>query len=231
MAGINLIMFKSIRNKSGSLTVEAAIFLPLFIIGVLTIGYLLKVAMIEENVYHSFSDESHKLAAEARFNPLFPVYEKDLVSRLNEENNGEISNVTVGPTRYRLLSLGMSGKVYTDIIGVSVNYEIPLRLAPIFKKQIYGEETIVCRAFVGKDNKGEAKPFSEMEEKNDGVIVWIFPRAGEKYHGEDCSYIKNNPKEMLLSKKLRGQYASCELCNPAGLSNGSLVYCFTYGKA
>lgn len=229
---INFHIFKNIKNKRGSLTVEAAILLPLFIIGVLSIGYLLKLVMIEENVFHSFSDESHKLASEAKYNPVFPLYEKDLVARLYEENGSEIANVDVGPILYRLPSAGLSGKVYTNLIGVSVNYDIPLKILPIFKKEIKGEETIVCRAFVGKDNKGDVKPFEEMEEKDDDFLVWIFPRAGEKYHGEECSYIKNNPKEMLLSPSVKRKYTACELCNPAGLPVGSLVYCFaTSGKA
>ena len=226
MTKINFHIYKSI-DKRGSLTVEAAIFLPLFIIGIMTIGYLLKLSMIEENVFHSFTDESRKLAIESRIQPIPLTYKKDLLNRLDEENKGEISNVQLSPLLFKMPGVGMSGKLYTDLIGASITYEIPLKIKPIFKREIKGEETILFRAFVGKDNSGEIKSFDEMEEKDEGLVVWIFPRAGERYHGEHCSYIKNNPKEMLLNKKIRSKYNPCELCKPSGVSDGSLVYCFT----
>jgi hypothetical protein len=68
--------------------------------------------------------------------------------------------------------------------------------------------------------------FEEMEEDDDSHLVWIFPRAGEKYHGEDCSYIKNEPREELLSGTVRRSYSPCALCKPGELGDGSLVYVF-----
>ena len=50
---------------SGSIAIETAIFLPLFIIGILTLGYLLKFCMVSEGVQHALSDESHRIMAEA----------------------------------------------------------------------------------------------------------------------------------------------------------------------
>ncbi|MCL1896171.1 MAG: hypothetical protein FWG03_06470, partial [Clostridiales bacterium] len=65
---------KNIKNyaKKGQIAVEAAVFLPLFIIGVLTIGYLLKFCMVSEGVHHALTDESHRIMADAPVIP-YPV--------------------------------------------------------------------------------------------------------------------------------------------------------------
>jgi hypothetical protein len=86
--------------------------------------------------------------------------------------------------------------------------------------------TAVCRAFVGTTASGDKMPLSELEDGGDSNIVWVFPRAGEKYHAEKCSVIKNHPKEMLLSSRIRRSYKSCKLCKPADAADGSLVYVF-----
>jgi hypothetical protein len=88
------------------------------------------------------------------------------------------------------------------------------------------------RAFVGTNNKDEILSFDEMEKDENSVIVWIFPRAGERYHGPECSYINNEPKEVQLVASVRRDYAPCELCKPESVSDGNLVYCFSKsGKA
>jgi hypothetical protein len=222
---MNFLISKSTERR-GSLAVEAAIFLPIFILGMLTLGYLIKLTGIEENVFHILSDETHKLAAESSVLPIPTIYESDLRTRLTEENRGEISDIDVSPLLYRVPSISAKGRVYTDLIGVSVSYKVPLKIAPIFRSEILAEETVLCRAFVGANNDGTVKSFEEMEQADDSVKVWVFPRAGERYHGENCTYINNEPRELLLDKSVRSKYTPCSLCKAGSAANGSLVYCF-----
>ncbi|MDR0357061.1 MAG: hypothetical protein LBH63_01615 [Clostridiales Family XIII bacterium] len=212
---------------------ETAIFLPLFIVGALTLGYLMKIASVEEGVFHSVADETRLLAAQANLPVLSATYKKDLTNRLNEENAGDIRGVKVSPILYRMPYYGVkSGRAYTDLIGVSVAYEIDLRLPALFMRSAESGTAIICRAFVGCDNAAIPMPFDEMERNGDGNIVWVFPRAGERYHGPDCSYIKNEPKEVLLNASVRSRYKPCELCKPSAMSDGNLVYCFPgFGEA
>ncbi len=56
--------------------------------------------------------------------------------------------------------------------------------------------------------------------------VWVFPVAVERYHVVDCPYIKVNARQMLLTDSIRRRYEACSLCDPQGLPNGSLIYCF-----
>ncbi|MDR1953995.1 MAG: hypothetical protein LBQ21_05910 [Clostridiales Family XIII bacterium] len=218
---------KRLRERRGSLAVETAIFLPLFIVGILTLGYLIKMTAIEENVFHSLADETRLLAAEATVPVLSPTYKKDLTERISEENAGDLRDVKVEPILYRIPYYGVSsGKAYTDLIAVSVSYTVNLKLPAIFMDSIGAGNTVLCRAFVGKNNAAASMPFSEMERNDDGETVWVFPRAGERYHGPNCTYIKNEPQETMLNASVRSRYNPCELCKPGTVSNGNLVYCF-----
>jgi len=212
------------KRRRGSLAVEAAIFLPLFIVGVLTLGYLIRFTTAAEGVSYKITDEAHKIAGRAAFVPLPVGAKNDIAERVLE--SPDISEAEVHPFFYRTPWVGTSGKTYTDLIGFSCSYTVPLKIPHIFKDELKGEETVLCRAFVGKDNSGDAMPFSEMEKEEDGKMVWVFPRAGEKYHGENCRYIKAEARETLLDSTVRRNYSPCELCKPQNARNGALVYCF-----
>ena len=53
------------NTKRGYITLEAAVFLPIFILGILTLGYLIKVYSTAENITFSMIDETGHLAAQA----------------------------------------------------------------------------------------------------------------------------------------------------------------------
>ncbi|MDR1291976.1 MAG: hypothetical protein LBJ91_01065 [Clostridiales Family XIII bacterium] len=214
-------------SRSGSLAVETAIFLPLFIIGVLTLGWFIKFTAVSENVYHSLSDETRRYAASAVLSVAPVGYENAVESRVLEENGGDVTSVTVSPVRSLFPYLSpTTGRIYTGLLGASVTYKARVGLPRIFADGLTGSETILCRAFIGASDPGGHMTFEEMEEDEDSHLVWIFPRAGEKYHGEDCSYIKNAPREVILTSAVRGKYSPCKLCKPGEAGDGSLVYVF-----
>ncbi len=223
-------MFSNIKkvlvNKKGSLVVEAAIFLPIFIIGMMTLGYLVKFNAVQENVFHAFADETGRVAAEASLNIAAPVfYENDVESRIQDENGNGIKNTDIKSFRYRVPTL-----TNDNIVAASINYDIDIKLPAKFVDSIPVSDSVVCRAFVGDVQKTAPMPFSEMEKSVNSDTVWVFPMAGSRYHGELCSYIKNDPKERMLSRVIRNEYSPCKTCHPTDLSDGNLVYCFSTGK-
>jgi hypothetical protein len=215
------------RSKRGSYTLEAAIFLPIFIIAVLTVAYLIKSIAVQENAFHALADETGKVAAEAALTP-YPVFFKgDVARRIAEENGGELENLRIARFDYRY-GLGE----YTEQIRVTIDYEVGVKLPAAFIRAIPVSDTILCRAFVGANNADVPMSAAELEEEKESRTVWIFPRSGTKYHGETCGYVAVYPKELLLSASVRRRYDPCKLCNPGSLPAGSLVYCFqTAGKA
>jgi hypothetical protein len=220
------------------MAVEAAIFIPLFVIGILTLGYLIRFASMEEHAADAMTDEGHRLMTQSvlmpwpeGFEP--PFFAGDLEDRVLKEGGRFCDYAKTEPILYRVPGYGIgNGKCYTDLIGFSVSYRVPLRIPRLFKKSFSGEETVLCRAFVGRDNGGDPMPFSEMEKDRGGRTVWVFPRAGEKYHGENCRVIKNEPRERLLNSSVRALYRPCKLCHASTARNGTLVYVFpNNGKA
>jgi len=215
------------RGRRGSLAVETAIFLPLFIIGVLTLGWLIRFTAVSENVYHALADETRMYAADTALSYMPDKYENAVRSRIMTENEGDVTSADITPALFHVPYVSAtSGRGYTDLIGATVTYKADLGIPHIFSNGLNGSETILCRAFVGASNSGEHMPFSEMENDTDSHLVWVFPRAGERYHGENCSYIKNEPREVILSDSVRGGYSPCELCKPGKSPDGTLVYIF-----
>ncbi|GHU67205.1 hypothetical protein AGMMS49983_18030 [Clostridia bacterium] len=216
-------ILKNIRR--GSIAVESAIILPLFIIGILTLGCLIKFTMAGEGVFHVLADETGKFTAELASPLGISAYEKDVRTRAERESLGDVSGADVKGL-YHIPYIGKNGNVYTNLVGVSVTWETPIKLPRLTSEDLVGQATILSRAFVGGSNSGTALPFSEMEQNDSGGMAWVFPRAGERYHTEHCSYIENEPQEVLLDRRIRSQYQPCELCGAQTAHDGDLVYCF-----
>jgi hypothetical protein len=206
---------------------EAAIFLPIFILSVLTVGWLIKLIAVQENVFCALADETEKAAAEASLTPYPLFFKGDVEKRIAEENGGELENLRIARFDYRY-GLGE----YTEQIRVTVDYDIGVKLPAALIRAIPVSDTVLCRAFVGANNADTPMSAAELEEEKESRTVWIFPRSGTKYHSETCSYVAVYPREALLGAGVRQRYTPCKLCDPGSLPAGSLVYCFqTAGKA
>jgi hypothetical protein len=217
----------SFGSRRGSFTLEAAIFLPIFIISVLTIAHLIKLIAVQENAFHALADETGKAAAEAVLTPYPLFFKGDVEKRILAENGDELENLRVARFDYRY-GLGE----YTEQIRVTIDYDIGVKLPAALIRAIPVSDTILCRAFVGANNADVPMTNAELEEEKDSRTVWIFPRSGTKYHGETCGYVTVYPKELTLGAGVRQRYAPCKLCDPGSLPAGSLVYCFqSAGKA
>lgn len=214
-------------NKKGFLTVEAAIFLPVFIIGVLTFAYLIKFMSIQEAVFHSFADEARVLGSEARINPAAAsLFELKLKDRVYDENGDNISEADIAHFIYLYETRGASGMISMDL-----NYDVNIKLPIPFYKKLPVSESLMFRGFVGKEETAPPLLFEEMEKDKKSDLVWIFPRAGGRYHGENCTYIKSEPRQMIMSNQIKRKYEPCGICDSRDLPNGSLVYCFRSGQS
>ncbi len=84
-------MMKS--TKKGSITVEAAIILPLFIIAVLTISYTVKLIEAEENVINGVADEARYIAAYAYIERTGIGVKSRIEKRVREDKAAEAFSV------------------------------------------------------------------------------------------------------------------------------------------
>lgn len=214
-------------NQKGFLAVEAAIFLPIFIIGVLTFAYLIKFMAVQERVFHAMTDEARVLCAEAGSNPLTaPLFELKLKDRIYDENRKYVSDLELAQFGYRYPVHGM-----TDMISMDLNYHVKIKLPIPFYEALPVSDSLICRGFVGTQEQMDPLPFCEMEQEKESNLVWIFPRAGGRYHDESCIHITSEPRQMTMSAQIRRKYSPCSICGSKCLSDGSLVYCFRTGDS
>jgi len=215
-------MSKNIRNnKKGFLSLEASIFVPLFVIAVLTFGYLIKVSIASENIMHVMADESRRLSMylyQIEANPVFPY---SLTLRILDENK-DIDSTYVETFRQRFEHSGKD-----DLIALRVSSEIKIKLPIVFQEKVDVSDVLLFRAFTGREYIPEYINYDKMEDDEESRIVWVFPRAGERYHEEFCRYINVAAKQGILTAAMLANYAPCSLCGAGNLSSGSVVYYFT----
>ncbi|MBQ3964775.1 MAG: pilus assembly protein [Firmicutes bacterium] len=214
------------HNDHGGYTIEAAIVLPLFVLAVMTIAFVIRVIGIEGSVMQIAADEAGRLAIDSYSVRSGILFEPALKARIYEECEDAVRCDTKG---YQYLTVrGDKDGIILCTLKTEARLPVPFPLAkpPSF------QTTVMARAWIGKRSAGTPMPFEEMEEESDSVTVWVFPARGERYHKESCLFVSNEPREFVLTDRLRRNYAPCPICDSAELSNGSLVYCYpAYGES
>ncbi|MEG1929704.1 MAG: hypothetical protein RR131_01065 [Anaerovorax sp.] len=216
------------KHKRGFITVEAAIFLPVFLIGMLTLVYLIKILWMEEKAFFAFEQEAKFLAKTAYgvSKEAYPAqgkaFELKVKGKLFHQMPFSVKNVNFKGSRYFYKQEGTEG-----LILAQLHYEAPLRLPVQLHKNLNIDETLLLRGFIGADEIYPPMGFEEMEKDKPFEPVWVFPRKGERFHKQNCTYICNKPKQMYVTEALKKQYDSCKLCQSAHIFQGGIVYCFT----
>lgn len=215
------------KNRRGFITVEAAIFLPIFLIGVLTLVYLIKILSLEENTFFVLEQEAKQLSKNAYgvSEEIRPAqgefFELKVKGKLFHQVPFDIKNVSFAGSKYFYNYQGMDG-----IILAQLHYDAPLRLPVQLYKNLHKNETLLFRGFIGADEVYGAMEFAEMEKERPLEPVWVFPRSGERFHQENCAYISNRPRKLHMSGDIRKRYDSCKLCKSEELLEGNIIYCF-----
>lgn len=225
-------------RKKGSLTVEAAIFLPVFLIAMLLMAYLIRMVAVEESVMHVLSDEGGRLAATAYLGQMEETAHLPLQELLESRLLGKtaltlkIRERVAEETRLaESLRTSRYNYLYTEagldeLIRIEVSYRVRL---PFILGRFDGfsfTDTLQTRGFLGAAARGEPLGYGPMEEEQEFQSTFVFPKYGERYHVESCSTIAVYPQEHFLNRSIRNRYTPCEICDPGHLPDGSRVYCF-----
>lgn len=218
------------NKKRGSYTVEAAIFLPIFTLAVLTIGYVVRIIGTCENINFAIADELSYVSARAYIDKTPTGFKSTLKNRVTEENNG-VENFKINSFRY----------LYRDaecdnLIKINLKYRASIKLPLDFADGINVNTKYLTRGFTGSHSNNSNMPFSKMEKNENSNTVWIFLKSGKKYHSRNCPFVTPYPTQMLLTDLIKSSFSACELCDSENIPNGSPVYVFlnsgrTYHKA
>lgn len=207
-------MIKSTRSQ-GYYTVEAAIFLPLFLVAALTIGYFIKVVGCIESGMHGAVDESRRQAALAYVDRGGGGFSQRVKDRILYENEF-IDEVTISRMDY----LGGDGRISFDM-DYRMDVKLPLGMYDGFDLK----DRLKCRGWIGRKGT-DPFGFDRMERDEDSCMVYIFPMWGSKYHKQNCTYVTAHPVQTTLTDGIKKDYDPCVLCKPATLSPGSVIYYF-----
>ncbi|MGL4483954.1 MAG: hypothetical protein ACRCUS_03310, partial [Anaerovoracaceae bacterium] len=125
------------KNKKGYYTLEAAIFLPFIIIGLLSIGYLVRVIGTVDSVNHASIDEARYQAQQAYTDRAGLSLKSRLTNRVKAESNN-ISDFKITNYNY-MLPVGLR----TGIISFNTKYEMKVKLPLPYKKTYESEDRVV----------------------------------------------------------------------------------------
>lgn len=211
------------NTKKGYFTLEAAVFLPIFIIGVLTLGCFIKAAGAAGNVIHAGTDEAKYLASRA-YTVRSPVgFYSRMAERVCDEDRN-VDTASVKNMRY------MSSSEDEGLISFDIASSVSVRLPAAVKKKIRMSDSFLCRGWIGRSKNGKGMGFDAIE--GEDCTVYVFPDHGKRYHGESCTFVAGKPVQMMMNNEIKHKYSACETCHPGSMENGSLVYCYTaYGEA
>lgn len=207
-------------DKKGFYTVEAAIFLPLMLLAVLSLGYFMRVEGTWENCIHGAVDES-ALAASRSFDHSNAMLTGAAVSRRINDDNPVLDEMKIKQLRV-MYSDGNIDALTSYKIYASIHLQLPLG----FSRKFTMEQGIKFRGFTGVKGSGEPMGTEGLETYAQQRPVWVFPHSGEKYHSESCTYVKASVSPKVLTAALKRKYESCGLCRSDQISSGSIVFCF-----
>lgn len=223
--------FKSLRKRAsvpvsnGSMTIEAALAIPLFLFAVLCLVYLLEIQAIRFNVYAAAQSAAKEAASDI---PVIPVvnplkFQADMVNAIGAERLDRSIVVGGSDGLHCWTTYYSSGD---ELIHVNVNYKIRLPFPGYTGMGTEVKQKFDVRAWTGYTDFGI--------EEEDGEIVYI-TETGIVYHSDyHCSYL--NPSiQFIPSVEISdirnedgGRYHACEYCVHGSAMAG--VYITDYGS-
>ncbi|MFA9463510.1 MAG: TadE/TadG family type IV pilus assembly protein [Velocimicrobium sp.] len=197
--------------KKGSITVEAAMGLPIFMFFFLGISYLICIISLQYSIQTALSNTANQMSLGGYFDA---DKKSNLVIQMAFNLNLEKEYLGKNCISGGIVSLGESYYEGNDLTLVA-NYKIKIP-APIWNTLPFHITQIArTRLFVGRDKRKENENSNE-----DKDIRYVFiTDTGKVYHeSENCSHLRRvieTVEKDALSKKRNeagGKYYPCELC-------------------
>ena len=209
---------KCIRNKKGSYILEASIILPAVVLTFVILLSIVPVIRVAGNALFSMGDELKTAGVRAAFveEPAsLPLLTK---SRISRENSG-IGNTHISHYGYLYEEHGIKDLMS---IGVSVDYS---GINPIGSWSVFRiNQRVMSRAFTGLDRANDGG--ADLESYEDSQVVYVFPRAGEKYHNRNCPFLNPACEKVFLTSSIKSRFNGCSHCKSSNASLGDQVFCF-----
>lgn len=207
-------------NLKGSITVEAAIVLPIFMFFILSLAYIMGLYRVESIVGSSLTESSLRSAMNSY-----------VIEGVAGQGAGKVAESMVGTVSIRSILADKGGKNYLDNSGIknglsgiicytdsfsnpdrvkataNYTYEVPFNALGL--KSFFVSQCAQSRKWTG---------YNILEEQSDEELVYV-TNSGTVYHrSPNCTHIKLDIKEVSreMVKSQRndsgGKYYPCEIC-------------------
>ncbi len=215
-------MLSGKRHKRGSIIVDAAVCLPLFIMAVSVLMMLIAQTGMEETIFSAvakgsesfrtahaaFSEDDRACAAgSAAFLASYGMFIRDewpdggnagiawVSEDVRAEEEAIADHVMRADSSFRNR---LPFSLFTDDPGVAL--------------------CLVFRPFCGESFTSGADSGDEY--------VYVFPKRGERYHYEGCRILQEDASRRILTASFRRYARPCTNCDPQELPDGAAVYVF-----
>ncbi len=230
-------------KKKGALIVETTIFLPIFILSVLTLSCLIRAVYLQVFAVETLADEGRKASVESYvFDHAVPTKTEDLTSLfVNAANRSvfeykiqsglEKRGIDAKEAELRSWERNMTLSGISGFTRAESVYRLKIALPVAGVDEISIRNILIFRVWEGEDLSGELFSFARMEQEEDGGVVCVFPNSGEKYHSRDCRYVSSHTREEKLTAGIRKKYDPCPMCGAREAEYGETVCLFQYGNS
>lgn len=210
------------KCSTASLTVEAALVLPLFLFAALCIIYINRLLLYEEKIEQALVRTGRELSVEYAASRAEAVVSKAYMTGKMVQYAGECGG-GISMLRSQFVS-------ETDEIDLVADYSIQIPFPVISHKRFYFSHRYRTRAFTGVDTRMQADAV-------DGDEIVYITKTGKVYHKSlECSYLRLSISQVKYGdlEHLRSEggakYYVCEgCCREASLSDTQDVFICNYG--
>lgn len=224
------------RVFSGSVTVEAAFVVPLFLFVMLAVLHFAKIERVSSAVLCGMTDTAKDMAAYAYIQQLGITAGEGLPAELLTGGLSALYGKSSVEKKAGFkdsdgtLHLWRSSFLQDDIIDLAVLYEAKNTYTILPIPKVYAALRARVRAWTGRDGNGSTSGSEETGDQEEMVYV---TETGHVYHtDENCTHIHLSIQSVSREdvEHLRnfsgGKYHACEKCHGG---TGGMVYITEYG--
>ena len=213
-------------TSKGSITLEAAMTVPIFFFAMLCLVYLLEMMSIQTTVRNAIYSVGKEIAQQAYNSPVISTYgiEQHVIKNIGVEklDKSIISGGSKGIDCKKSVS-----NWNTAVIDLSVKYQLDIPILMFRIPAISREETLRVKGWTGYAKGAEGA-------ETQGVVY--VTDYGLVYHkSKNCTYLELSVRAVSASdiEKLRNEsgskYYPCESCG-GGVVTGGRVFITDYGN-
>lgn len=211
--------------SKGSITLEAAVVIPIFFFAVLCLVYLLEMMAIQTTLHHAMHSVGKEIAQAAYSSPMISTYgiEQHLIKTVGEErlNKSMIAGGAKG------LDCSKSRSDWnTTVMDLSVCYDLEIPVLFFRIPVLSREETLRVKGWTGYVAGANGAQKEEVVYVTDYGLV---------YHQDMyCTYLELSIKAVRpedvesLRNQTGGKYSPCEYCGGKEIE-GNRMYVTDYG--